>query len=141
MKPSLGQGLTGVSSMVVTEAMAPRAWADQFAGFADFPATLATAALVGFVEQAAMELLAGHLDPGEFSVGVDLELTHTIASPIGATVTAELQVLSVEPRSVLVAVTVSDDEAVISVGQHRRAILNRDRFEQRLAEKAERLRH
>ncbi|MDR1386959.1 MAG: hypothetical protein LBJ44_05110 [Propionibacteriaceae bacterium] len=140
MKPSLCQGLTGVSTMVVGPAMVAPSLADQFAAFADLPLALSTSALVGFVEQACLELLDGHLDPGQFSVSVDVQLTHTIASPLGAKLTAELQVLSVEPRSVVVAVTISDDEAVVSVGQHRRAILNRERFEQRLAEKAERLR-
>ncbi|MDR1266167.1 MAG: thioesterase family protein [Propionibacteriaceae bacterium] len=139
MKPTLHQGLTGTSSTVVSEAMTAPALADQFPAFAGLPSALSTAGLIGFVEQASMELLAPHLDEGEFSVGIDVELTHTVATPGGDLLTADLQVIQVERRAVLIAVTVSDAESVISVGRHRRAILDRARFVQRLSEKASRL--
>jgi fluoroacetyl-CoA thioesterase len=126
--------------MVVDQALTGRALAPSFARFDDAPAALSTVGLVAFVEQACMDLLAPHLEGDEFSVGIDVELTHTTPSPLGATITADLEVILVEPRVVLFAVTVSDDESVISVGQHRRAVLNRGRYDNKLAEKTERLR-
>jgi fluoroacetyl-CoA thioesterase len=139
MKPSLHQGLTGTATITVTEAMTVPAFAESFPAYAGMPPALATLGLVGFVEQACIELLADHLDDDEFSVGIDVELTHTTPSPVGAHLTADLHVIQVERRSVLFAVTVSDPESVVSIGQHRRAILSRDRFDQKLAEKADRL--
>ncbi|MDR1806592.1 MAG: thioesterase family protein [Propionibacteriaceae bacterium] len=139
MKPTLHQGLSGTAEFTVTEALTVPALARHYPSYAGMPPAFSTPGLVGFVEQACIDLLAPHLDEGEFSVGVDVELTHTTATPVGAHLTADLQVLQVEPKSVLFAVTVSDNESVISIGQHRRAVLNRDRFVQKLSEKADRL--
>jgi fluoroacetyl-CoA thioesterase len=139
MKPTLHQGLTSTATTTVTDAMLVPAFTGLFPAFAGIPPALATMALVGFVEQACVELLADHLDDGEFSVGIDFELTHTTPSPVGAAITVDLQVIQVDRKSVLFAVTVSDPESVVSIGQHRRAVLNRDRFVQKLTEKAERL--
>jgi len=139
MKPTLHQGLTAQASTIVTEAMTAPSHAAQFPVFWRAPAALSTLDLLGFVEQACADLIAEHLEGNEFSVGVDVQLTHTTPSPVGALLTADLQVIQVEPRSVLIAVTVSDPESVVSIGQHRRAVLDRDRFAQKLAEKAERL--
>ncbi|MDR1450634.1 MAG: hypothetical protein LBI84_10655 [Propionibacteriaceae bacterium] len=140
MKPTLHQGLTGSSSTVVGLALTAPEFATQFSHFADGPLALSTMGLVGFVEQACMELLAGHLEGDEFSVGVDVELTHTTPTPVGGSITANIEVIVVEPKTVLFAVTVNDEESVVSIGQHRRAILNRGRYDNKLAEKAERLR-
>ncbi|MDR0416542.1 MAG: hypothetical protein LBH76_04360 [Propionibacteriaceae bacterium] len=140
MKPTLHQGLTGSSSMVVGLPLTASAFGSLFAGFEDAPLALSTMGLIGFVEQASMELLAPHLEGDEFSVGTDVELTHATPTPVGAVVKADLQVILVEPKTVLFAVTVSDEESVISVGRHRRAILNRGRYDTKLADKAERLR-
>ncbi|MDR0416073.1 MAG: hypothetical protein LBH76_01905 [Propionibacteriaceae bacterium] len=140
MKPTLHQGLTGSSSLVVGLPLTASAGGSLFPRFEDAPLALSTMGLVGFVEQASMDLLAPHLEGDEFSVGIDVELTHATPTPVGATIRADLQVIVVEPKTVLFAVTVSDDESVISVGQHRRAILNRGRYDNRLAAKAERLR-
>jgi len=139
MKPTLHQGLTGSATITVTEAMTAPAFAGLFASFTSAPPALSTLALLGFIEQASVDLIAPHLDAGEFSVGVDVQLTHTVPSPVGARLTADLEVLQVEPKSCLLAVTVSDQESIVSIGQHRRAILNRERFDQKLREKAGRL--
>jgi len=139
MKPTLHQGLRSSTTTVVTEAMAAPSHADLFPTFARAPRALSTLSLLGFVEQASADLMAEHLEGNEFSVGIDVQMTHTTPSPVGARLTADLQVIQVEPRSVLIAVTVSDPESVVSIGQHRRAVLDRDRFNQKLAEKAARL--
>jgi fluoroacetyl-CoA thioesterase len=139
MKSTLLQGLVGSSSQVVDRALTVPAVAPQFSRFLGGPRALSLMGLIGFVEQACMELLAPHLEGDELSVGIDVELTHTTPTPVGATITADLQVILVEPRAVLIAVTVSDNESVISVGRHRRAILNRSRYDNKLAEKADRL--
>jgi fluoroacetyl-CoA thioesterase len=139
MKSTLHQGLEGSATVRVTDAMTVPAFAGLFPAYEGMPPALATMGLVGVVEQACIELLADHLDEGEFSVGVDVELTHTVPSPVGAELTVALHVIQVERRSVLFAVTVSDPESVVSIGQHRRAVLDRERFVGKLNDKAGRL--
>jgi fluoroacetyl-CoA thioesterase len=139
MKPTLHQGLASSAVFPVTAELTVPAFAAQFPRYAGLPPALSTLALIGLVEQACVDVLAPHLEEDEFSVASDVELTHTVATPAGTTLTVDLQVLQVEPRSVLFAVTVSDPESIVSIGQHRRSILDRARYEARLKDKAERL--
>jgi fluoroacetyl-CoA thioesterase len=107
--------------------------------FADMPKVLATAALVTFIEAACAETLAAHLESDEVSLGTVIDVTHSAPTPVGATIRAEVEVVKVEPRSVSFSVTVLDDEDVISVGMHTRAVISRPRFDQKVDAKRERL--
>lgn len=110
-----------------------------YASFATMPRVFATAALVGFIEAACMETVAPYLEEGEVTLGTLIDVTHSAATPVGDTVRAEVTAITVEPRKVTFSITVLDGEDVVSVGTHTRAVVSRERFEQRVAEKAERL--
>jgi len=47
----------------------------------------ATTYLVGLFECACLGAMQPHLEPGEQSVGVDIHITHTAATPPGSNVT------------------------------------------------------
>lgn len=53
-----------------------------------FPAVFATARMVGLMEIASARVLQPFLSPGQLSVGVTVDVTHTAPTPPGATVTA-----------------------------------------------------
>jgi fluoroacetyl-CoA thioesterase len=139
MKPTLAQGATGSMSKVVDETMTVPYVRGDYASFATMPRVLATAALVGFIEAACMETLAPHLEESEVSLGTVIDVTHSAATPVGATIRAEVEVTKVEPRSVSFSLTVLDDEDVVSVGTHTRAVVSRSRFDQKVDAKRERL--
>ena len=139
MKPTLVQGATHSFSTKVDETMTVPHGRGDYALFADMPKVLATAALVTFIEAACADLLAAHLEDHEVSVGTLVDVTHSAPTPVGGTIRAEVEVVTLEPRSVSFSVTVLDDEDVISVGTHDRAVIDRSRFEKTIAEKAERL--
>ncbi|MBI4900792.1 MAG: thioesterase family protein [Actinobacteria bacterium] len=139
MEPTLAQGATHSVSRQVDEAMTvPHAPGD-YPLFVDMPEVLATAALVTFVEAACADALAPHLDHDEVSVGTAIDLTHSAPTPVGGTIRATVEVAHLEERTVSFSVTVSDDEEVVSVGTHTRVVVRRDRFDEKVAEKAERL--
>lgn len=138
MHSTLQPGLRHTATLVVDASLTVPLVSSHYESFATMPPVFATAQLVGFVEYTCMGLLADHLEPGEDSVGVDVELTHTSATPIGGTVTAVVEATTVEPRLVSFSVTVHDDEDVVSVGTHRRAIVNRAKFDDKVAAKAAR---
>ena len=48
-----------------------------------FPNVFATARMVGFMEIAATRLMRPLLEPGQHSVGVAVNVTHTAPTPIG----------------------------------------------------------
>ena len=139
MKPTLSQGTTHSLTKRVDETMTVPYGRGDYALFADMPKVLATAALVTFIEAACADSLVGHLEQGEISVGTAIDMTHSAATPVGGTIRAEVEVIMVEPRSVSFSYTIVDDEDVISVGTHTRALVRRDRFDQRVADKAGRL--
>ena len=103
--------------------------------FAALPAVLATGYLVGIVEWACMRALDGHLDSGEQTLGVHVDLSHEAPTPPGATVTIAVELTAVEGRQLTFTVVARDDVAVISRGTHRRAVINSERFHARLADR------
>ncbi len=139
MQATLTHGTSHSMSKVVDESMTVPHVRGDYASFAAMPRVFATAALVGFIEAACMETLAPHLDEGEVTLGTLIDITHSAPTPVRGTVRGEVTVTRVEPRSVTFSVTVLDDEGVVSVGTHTRAIIFRDRFEQKVADKAQRL--
>lgn len=137
MKPGLVVGASHRVSVVVDDSLTVPGVSAAFPGFAEMPRVFATAYLVGFAECAAMGVLAPFLDAGEGSVGIDVAVDHTAATPVGMTVTAVATVTSVEPRVVGFEVALFDDAGPIGRGTHRRAIIDRATFDARVAAKAE----
>src|SRR5713101_812882 len=99
------------------------------------PKVLATAKMSLAMEIAAINALAPFLDAGEFSVGVTVNVTHTAATPPGWKVRAEAEVTGGEGRRVEYVVRAFDDNEQIGEGTHSRAVLDRAKFDQRLAAK------
>ncbi len=101
--------------------------------FADLPPILATGYLVALVEWACMTALEGHLDPDEQTLGVHVDLSHTAPTPIGAQVTIDVELTSVEGRHLSFDIHAHDDAATITQGTHRRAVIDLPMFDARLA--------
>ena len=51
-----------------------------------YPEVLATRTMIGEMERAAAKLLRPHLEPGQLSVGVRVEVEPTAPTPVGAVV-------------------------------------------------------
>jgi fluoroacetyl-CoA thioesterase len=136
---SLGEirpGLKHQHSIVVDESLTVPAVSKAFSGFADMPPVFATAFLVGFAEWTCIEALKPYLSPDQRTVGVHVDLSHSGATPVGMTVTAEVELVAVEGRRLRFKVTCSDDVEVVSEGHHERFIIDMPRFLDRLAKKS-----
>lgn len=84
--------LTHPRSVVVTEAMtAGRLRADPIRVFA-------TPEMIRLVEQTAAEALAPFLAAGQQTVGTRVEIAHLAATPEGITVTATVELVSIDRR-------------------------------------------
>lgn len=88
------------------------------------------------MEQTCIEALTDYLDEGQRSVGTHVDMSHVAATPVGMQVSAQVELLEVEGRALLFKVSCSDEAGLIGEGTHRRAIIDLQRFEQRLAAKA-----
>jgi len=94
-----------------------------------FPGVLATARMIALMEVAASRVLRPLLAESELSVGVTVDVSHSAATPPGATVRATAQFLRQEGKMYVFEVWAEDDGGEIGRGVHKRAIVSSERLE------------
>ena len=98
-------------------------------------AVLSTPTMISMMEHAAIEAIRIHLDPGESSVGMSIEVNHTAATPPGHSVRAEAELTKVEGRRLEFSVRAFDEVEQIGSGTHRRAVIDFAKFNDRIKSK------
>lgn len=93
-----------------------------------YPPVFATSRMIALMEVASARLLLPYLGPGELSVGTDVEVVHTAATPLGVTVSAKARYLGRDGKLFVFEVIASDDGGEIGRGSHKRAIVSTDRL-------------
>ena len=94
----------------------------------EFPPVLATARMVALMEIAASRVLLPLLGPGELSVGVTVDISHTAPTPVGAEVTATARYAGREGKLFLFEVSAADRGGEVGRGWHKRAIVSNERL-------------
>ena len=89
---------------------------------------IATPRVVALAEEATVVALAGALAPGQTTVGSAVQLTHLAPSPIGATVTADVVLESIEGRRLVFRVSIADGRGLVAAGYVTRVVVERERF-------------
>ena len=79
--------------------------------------------MILLMEQASVAALAPHLDPGEISVGFEVNVRHLAPSSIGARVVARADLTAVDRNRLTFTVQAYDGETKIGEGSHRRAVI------------------
>ncbi|MEU8974510.1 thioesterase family protein [Streptomyces monashensis] len=97
--------------------------------FAQMPQVLATGYLVGLVEWACMQSLDGHLDEGERTLGVHVDLSHEAPTPPGQSLIIDVELTKVEGRILTFGITARDEAAVVCRGTHQRAVISLEKFD------------
>jgi predicted thioesterase len=100
------------------------------------PAVLSTPWLIWFLEHAAREAVLPLLEPGESTVGTEIQVRHLAPTPVGQTVTCRARVLFAEKSEVSFQLEAHDERERIARGSHRLSVIRVDRFAQRVARKA-----
>ena len=83
-----------------------------------------TPAMLLLVEKTAVALLDGHLDEG-----MNLNVDHVSASPIGCEVSCEVTLTEIDRKKLTFAVEVKDPAGVIGKGTHERFIVDAEKFQ------------
>jgi len=99
---------------------------------------LATPMLIGFCEECARTLIDPLLPEGEKTVGTSVQITHTAATPPGLKVTVTAKLVEIDRRRLCFEIEARDEVESIGKGTHERFIIDAERFDRRLAEKASR---
>lgn len=89
----------------------------------------ATPMMAALMEQAACEALAPYLEGDETTVGTELNIRHTAATPVGLTVTAEAEVTAVNGREIAFNVKAFDSVGEIGSGTHKRFVVFAEKFQ------------
>jgi fluoroacetyl-CoA thioesterase len=103
---------------------------------AAMPMVFATGYMVVLMEWTCMQLLAPHLDEGEGSLGVKVDISHLAATPPGLTVTVECECIVVKGQNVSFKVRAHDGIDLIGEGRHERYVVDWDKFNASVAKKA-----
>ena len=88
----------------------------------------ATPCMAALMEGAACEAIAACLSDDMTSVGIELQLTHSSATPVGLEVRAEAEVTAVEGKIVTFRIEAFDEAGKIGDATHKRAIVTAQRF-------------
>jgi fluoroacetyl-CoA thioesterase len=136
MKTTLKPGLTHRLAYAVPESKTVPYTYPESAVIASMPKVFATGFMIVLMEWVCTELLAPHLDPGEGSVGVHIDVSHLAATPPGMTVTVEAECVEVVGQRIGFKVKAHDGIDLIGEGRHERFVVVWDKFNARVAAKA-----
>lgn len=122
-------GLVGHASTTVTENLiAPAVGSGRVEVYA-------TPSLTALMEQAAVDCVEARLAPGEASLGVQIDLSHTAATPLGLAVSATATLVEIDGRKLTFEIEARDSHGLIGKAVHTRVIVDVTRFWSKLAAK------
>lgn len=134
MKDSLKIGLQYTHQFVVPQSKTVSALYPEADEYLAMPDVFATGFLVGFLEWACIKAINPHLDwPHEQTLGTHINVSHEAATPAGLTVTAKVELIAIEGRKLTFLVEAHDGIDLISKGKHERFIINREKFDAKVA--------
>lgn len=104
-------------------------------GGESLPAVLSTPRMISFMERTAHYAILPFLAEGETSVGTLVNIRHLGATPVGMQVRFRAELVEMDRRRLLFKVEAWDAMEKVGEGEHERFIINKDRFNERLAQK------
>src|SRR5256885_10526483 len=109
-------GMTAEQTITVT----PQMTVGHFV--ASMPQVYATPIMILHMEMASGAAIASHLPKGFVSVGMDVNVRHLAATPVGRTVRAISRVVQITPNSAAFEVEAWATDRTTGDGTHRRGI-------------------
>jgi len=95
----------------------------------------ATPAMVALMEKAALNAVLPHLPHGFNTVGTEICVKHTKATPLGWEVHSKATLKEVDGKKLVFDVVAWDSEGEIGRGTHTRYIIDSKRFMEKLSSK------
>ena len=136
MQPTLRPGIRHQHKYKVPPSKTVPALYPESEDFLAMPEVFATGFLVGLLEWACLLAIKPHLDgPQALTLGTHMDVSHEAATPPGLEVTATVELVAVEGRKLTFKVEAHDGVDVIAQGRHERVIVNRAKFDAKVAAK------
>ena len=135
VKPTLAPGICyRLQTQVSSHQLVPALFPDS-PPIAAMPSVLATAWLVALMEHACILALEPHLDAGEASVGISVDLKHFAPTPEAIRIAIEVECIEVQKRRSVWSIVARDEVDEIGRARHERMIVESIRFAGSLAAK------
>jgi fluoroacetyl-CoA thioesterase len=129
MNDSLRPGLNFEFSFTIPETKTVPYLYPESEEFQMMPKVLATGFMIGLIEWTCIKFINHYIDwPREQSVGIDVKLNHSAATPPGLTVNVKGELVKIEGRKLTFSIVATDGVDVISEGTHERFIVDAERF-------------
>lgn len=127
-------GITNEITMIVEESDTARV-----SGGETLPPVLSTPRMISFMERTAHFAVLPHLDEGQTTVGMLVNIRHLGATPVGMQVRFTAELVEVDRRRLRFTVEAWDALEKVGEGEHERFIIDLGRFNEKLAQKQEML--
>jgi fluoroacetyl-CoA thioesterase len=95
---------------------------------------LSTPQMILYMERISRNLILPMLDPGHDTVGTHVNVSHSAAAPMGATVNFLAELLAINGRRAEFRVQARLGEKIVGEGFHQRAIVEIARFAEKARE-------
>lgn len=118
----LKAGIKNRGELTVTKDMTADAW-----GSGGQP-VFATPAMIALMENTAWSSVEPFMKEGQTTVGTHIDVKHLSASPLGARIICESELVEVDRRRLVFKVSASDDAGPIGGGTHERFIIDVNKF-------------
>ena len=95
---------------------------------------LSSPSLIGYVEMACVEATDKRIDHSYTTVGVRFDFVHLAPTPVGFEVEIEVELVEFDLKMLTYKVEVADlrDGSVVFKGTHRRGLVKRNDFEEKI---------
>ena len=88
----------------------------------------ATPAMIALMEKTCLMGVCDKIGEGNTTVGIAVNIKHVKASPVGATIRCEAELVEVDRRRLVFEVKCFDGETLIGEGVHERFVVNSEKF-------------
>ena len=93
----------------------------------------ATPAMIALMEKTAQLSIQNQLPDGFVTVGTEIKVSHSKASPVGAQIKCHTQLIEANGKKLMFKVSAHDGQGIIGEGTHHRYIVNAKEFMERVA--------
>lgn len=84
--------------------------------------------MIGLMENAALKAVDDYLPKGYSTVGINVNVNHLKATPVGMKVTAKAKLIEIKGKKIVFTVEANDENGLIGEGSHVRYIVNSEEF-------------
>ena len=88
----------------------------------------ATPAMIALMEKTSLESVADKIGEGNTTVGIAVNIKHLKASPVGATIRCEAEIIEVDRRRLVFSVRCFEGDTVVGEGIHERFVVDSHKF-------------